>query len=65
MSIQSIQTPIGVATLIGTSPDRDRVLCMHTRVEEVDGKKRSSTYAKWWMWDGNKITDEYDKEGKL
>lgn len=58
-TLRLIDTPLGMASLVGIHPDRDRILCMHTRVEMVDGKKRSSTYAKWWLWDGEKITEEY------
>jgi len=58
----TIQTPIGLATLVGKDPDGTRILCMHTRAEEVNGKKKSFTYAKWWLWDGTHITDEYKEE---
>jgi len=45
-----IQTPDGRGTIVGMTPDRKRVLVMHTRYE---GKKRF-TYAKWWDWDYQK-----------
>jgi hypothetical protein len=62
MSLPSIETPIGTATLVGKDPDGTRILCMHTRTDIIDGKSRSSTYAKWWLWDGQKITEEYKGE---
>jgi hypothetical protein len=62
MPLKTITTPIGEATLLGKDPDGTRVLCMHTRTVEVDGKTKSSTYAKWWLWDGTHITDEYKED---
>ena len=52
-----IQTPIGIGTIVGMTPDHKRVLVMHTRPPKDRSKSRGSTFAKWWDWS--------EEEGKI
>lgn len=44
----SINTPIGLGSIVGLSPDRTQILIMHTY------KEKRGTYARWWNWDDEK-----------
>jgi hypothetical protein len=44
----NIQTPIGRGTIVGMTPDRTRVLVMHTYLD------KKGTYARWWDWNPEK-----------
>ncbi len=49
-----IMTPIGKGTAIGLSPDRTRILVMHTRPLVERAKDKGPTYIHWWSWDDQK-----------
>jgi hypothetical protein len=59
--MRSVQTPIGLGTLIGLSIDRTQACVMHTRPPEERGPKSGRTYVHWWAWDS---TNEVCYEGK-
>lgn len=59
--MRTVNTPIGVATLVGLSPDHKRACCMHTRPKEERAPGQGSTYSRWWKWDAvNEVCVEGD-----
>jgi hypothetical protein len=52
--MRSVQTPRGLGTLVGLSPDHTQALIMHTRPPGERGPKIGNTYARWWAWNAEK-----------
>lgn len=56
--LKEIDTPIGKGTVLGLTPEGDAICVMHTRPKEQRDKSHGSTYVKWWMFDGERVTGE-------